>query len=50
MSDVWATVSTIVHLHNMFPLMDFLFKKRIGPVSMDLLYIIFTYYTQDNQQ
>ena len=26
------------------------FKKRIGLVSMDLLYIIFTYYTQDNQQ
>ena len=25
-------------------------KKRIGLVSMDLLYIIFTYYTQRNQQ
>ena len=34
----------------MFPLTDFLFEKRIGLVSTDLLYIIFTYYTQDNQQ
>ena len=29
---------------------DFLFEKRIRIVSMDLIYIIFTYYTQDNKQ
>ena len=49
-SNVWATVSTIVHFPGMFPPTDFLFEKRIGRVSMDLLYIIFTYNTQDNQQ
>ena len=52
MSNVWATtiVSTIVHLFRMFPPTGFLFEKRIGLVTMDLLYIIFAYYTQDNQQ
>ena len=39
-----------VHLLRMFPLTDFRFERRIGLVSMDILYIIFTYYTQDNQQ
>ena len=46
----WATVSTIVHLFMMFPPTGLLFEKRVELVSMDLLYIIFTYYTQDNQQ
>ena len=50
MFNVWATVSTIVHLPRMFPPTDILFEKRIGLVSMDLLYIIFAYYTQDNEQ
>ena len=50
MSNVWDTVSIVVHLPGMFPLADFLFKKGIGLVTMDLLYIIFTYYTQVNQQ
>ena len=50
MSNAWATVSTIVHLPRIFPPTDFLFEKRIGLVSMDRLYIMFTYYTQDNQQ
>ena len=49
MCNVWATVSTIVNRPRMFPPTDF-FKKRIGQVFMDLLYIIFTHYTQDNQQ
>ena len=43
MSNVWATVFTIVHLPRMFPPTGFLFEKRIGLVTMDLLYIIFTY-------
>ena len=50
--NVWSNVSTIVYLSRVFLpflLTDFLFEKRIGQVSMDLLYIIFTYYTQDNQ-
>ena len=46
MFNVWATVFTIVHLPRMFPPTDL--KKRIGLVSIYLLYIIFTYYTQDN--
>ena len=50
MFNVWAAVSTIVHLPKLFPPTDFLFQKGIGLVSMDLLYIIFTYYTQDIQQ
>ena len=50
MSNIWATVSTIVQLSGMFPPTDFLFEKRIGLVSMDFLYIIFTYYTQENWQ
>ena len=48
MFNVWDTVSTIVHFPRMFPPTDFLFEKRLGLVSMDLLYIMFTYYTQDN--
>ena len=50
MSNVWATVFTIVQLLRMFQPTDFLFEKRNGLVSMDLLYIIFTHYTHDNQQ
>ena len=50
MFNVWATVCTIFHLPRMFPPTDFLFGKRIGLVFMDLIYIIFTYYTQDNRQ
>ena len=50
MFNVWATVSTIVHLPTMFSPTEFRFEKRIGLVSMDLLYTIFTYYTRDNQQ
>ena len=49
MLNVRVTVSTIVNLPKMFLPKDFLFEKRIGLVSMDLLYIIFTYYTHDNQ-
>ena len=48
--NAWATVSTTVHPPRMFPPTDFLFEKRIGLVSMGLLYIILTYYTQVNQQ
>ena len=43
--NVWATVATICP-----PPTDFLFEKRIGLLSMDLLCITFTYHTQDNQQ
>ena len=43
MSNVWATVSTFVHLPGMFRSTDFLFKKTIGVVTMDLLCIMFTY-------
>ena len=50
MFNVWDTVSTTVPLPGMFLLTNFLFKKRIGLVSIDLLYIIFSYYTKDNQQ
>ena len=50
MFNVWSAVSTVVHLPRMFPPTDFLFEKRIGLVSMALLYIILTNYTQDNQQ
>ena len=50
MFNIWATASTIDHLPGMFPPTDFPFEKPIEPVSMDLLYIIFTYHTQDNQQ
>ena len=48
--NVWATVSTYVHLPRMFPPMDFPFEKWIALVFRDLLYIIFTFYTQDNQR
>ena len=34
----------------MFLSMDFLIEKRIGIVTMELLYIIFTYLTQGKQQ
>ena len=51
MSNIWAAVSTIVHLPRMFPPTDCLLeKKRIGLVTIYLLYIILTHYTQDNQQ
>ena len=50
MLNVWATVSANVRLPRMFPPTDFHFEKRIGLVSMDLLYIISTHYTEDNQQ
>ena len=49
MSNVWVTVTVIVHLSMTSPLTEFLHKKRIRLVSMDLL-IIFTHYTKDNQQ
>ena len=42
-SDVWATLSTFVHLSRTFLSMDFLTEYRIGVVTMDLFYIIFTY-------
>ena len=49
--NVWATVPAIVYLPRMFPPKDFLSEKtKIGLVSMDLIYVIFTCYTQDNQQ
>ena len=35
--NVWTTVVTIVNLSRMFPPTDFLFVKRIGLVSMDLI-------------
>ena len=38
MSNVWATVSTIVHPPRMFPPADFLFEKRIGLVSMNVVF------------
>ena len=48
--NVWATISTIVHLPRMFLRMDFCFETQIGLASMDLLCIILTYYTQDDKQ
>ena len=50
MFNVWATVSTIVRLPGIFPPTDFPFENRMGLVSMDILYITFTYNTQDSQQ
>ena len=50
MSNVKATLSTIVHLPRMFQPTDFRFDKRIILVTLDLFYITFTYKTQDNQQ
>ena len=44
--NVWDTGSVSTHLPMMFLYMDFFFEKRICLVSMDLLYIRFTYYTQ----
>ena len=41
-SKAWSTVSTIVCLPRMFPPRYFLFEKRIGLVTMGVLYIIFT--------
>ena len=46
MFNISTTVSTIVNITGMFSPTDFLFEKRIRLVFMDLLYIIFTYYTQ----
>ena len=42
--------NTIVHLPRMFRPTDFIFEKQIGLVFVGLLYIMFTYYTQDTQQ
>ena len=50
MSNVCANVWTIVRPHRLFTPTDFVFDKRIGLVSIDFLYIIFTYFTHDNQQ
>ena len=47
---VWVKVSTFVHLPMMFLSTDFLPEKRIVLVTMNILYIIFTYWAQDNQQ
>ena len=41
--NVWATVSTIVHLSKMFLPTDFLFEQRIGLVTKYLFYMIVTY-------
>ena len=49
MSNVWANVSIIVRPHRLFTPTNFVFEKRIGLVSIDFLYIIFTYFTHDNQ-
>ena len=49
MFNAWAIVSTIAHLECFRP-RAFFVKKIIGLVSIDLPYIIFTYYNQDNQQ
>ena len=46
--NVWDTVSSIVHLPRVFLPMDFPFEW-IELVFMNLLYIIFTYYYQDNE-
>ena len=42
-SNVWATVSIIAHLSWMIQPTGFHFEKRIGLVTMDLLYTIFTW-------
>ena len=47
--NVWVNVFTIIQLLRMFPPTDCLSEKRIGLVSMKLLYIAFTYYTQHNE-
>ena len=41
--NVWYTISALSCLHRLFVSMDFLFEKRIGQVSTDLLYISFKY-------
>ena len=51
MIDVWDTVSALIGL----PVHELSLRKNkktktIGQVTMDLLYIRFTYYTKDNQQ
>ena len=43
MSNVWATVSIFVHVPRVFMSTDYLIETRIGIVTIELLYIIFTY-------
>ena len=43
MSNIWATVSTIINLPGMFPPTQFLFEEQIRLVAINLIYIIFTY-------
>ena len=47
MSNVWATVSTIVYLPRVFPPTDFRLEIRIALDSMDISDIIFVYFTGD---
>ena len=49
-SSVIGLVWTFVHIPGMFLSTDFIFEKRIGVVIMGLLWIIFTYLAEDNQQ
>ena len=50
-SSVIVLMWTFVHIPGMFLSTDFIFeKKRIGVVTMGLLWIIFTYLAEDNQQ
>ena len=39
---MYGLLSVIIHLPRMFQRTDFLFGKRIGLDTMDLIYIIFT--------
>ena len=43
MINVWDIVSAFIHLPIMFLFTDFLFEWWIGQVTMDFLYIRFTY-------
>ena len=43
MSNVWVTVPTFVHLPIIFLSTDFLLERRLGAVTVDLLYITFAY-------
>ena len=47
MINVCATVSIFIHVPTINPSTDCLFEQRIGRVTMDLLYIRFTYETKD---
>ena len=42
MIDVWDTVSAHIHLPKMLLSTDYLYEKRIGQVTSDLLYILNT--------